>query len=290
VRLPLRRASMSMNIRPPLLALALLGAGLAFPAAARAFVCPAAPDAAVDALDADQKRRLMELTSVFENGDPRFQYDYIENLKDGRGYTAGRVGFCTGTHDLAQVARLYARYKPDNVLKKYLPRLEELDRGPSDSVEGLEGFEAAWKLAAADPEMICAQDRVVDRLYYRPALERAEALGVKMPFGKAILYDTAVMHGDGGDGDGLPALIRATLARTQGRAPRDGYDERAWLTEFLIVRKADLLNPDNPATKDEWSQNAERADILQRMLFSGTYDALAAPMSVANSYYTGSLP
>jgi chitosanase len=278
-----------MKIRPPVFSLLALLA-LALPRAARAFDCPDAPSAASDSLSADQQRRLMELTSVFENGGPRFRYEYIENLKDGRGYTAGRVGFCTGTHDLMQVARLYARYKPDNPLAPFMPRLEELDQSGSGSVTGLAGFPAAWRQAAKDPEMVCAQDQIVDLLYYGPALRTAERLGVKLPFGKAILYDAIIMHGDGGDPDGVPALIGRTLARTQGKAPKDGYDERAWLAEFLSVRKADLLNPSDAATKDEWSQNAVRADILKSMLLSGNYDALAAPMSVSNSYYTGPIP
>jgi hypothetical protein len=36
-----------------------------------------------------------QMVSVFENETTSLQYGYIENLNDGRGYTAGRAGFVT---------------------------------------------------------------------------------------------------------------------------------------------------------------------------------------------------
>ncbi len=232
----------------------------------------------------------MQLTSVFENGNPKFDYAYIENLQDGRGFTAGRVGFCTGTHDLVQVARLYKNYKPVNPLEPYLPRLEELDQSGSDSVKGLKNFDKAWKQSAKDPEMRCAQDRITEKLYSLPAMKRAEDLGVKLPFGKAMIYDTIVMHGEGDDPDGLPALLSHTTKELKGQTPKTGADERAWLAKFADVRKQDLLHPSNPATQTEWSQNAKRASILKQMLLSQDYDELAGPMKIDNAYYTGTIP
>src|SRR5262245_25810326 len=40
-------------------------------------------------LDRAQKRRADRLISIFENSTPVIQYAYIENIRDGRGYTAG---------------------------------------------------------------------------------------------------------------------------------------------------------------------------------------------------------
>ena len=54
----------------------------------------------------------MQLVSSAENSslDWRRQYRYIEDIGDGRGYTAGIVGFCSGTGDMLQVVRaLHAR-------------------------------------------------------------------------------------------------------------------------------------------------------------------------------------
>jgi hypothetical protein len=34
-----------------------------------------------------------QITSTFENSTLELQYDYVENIGDGRGITAGRAGF-----------------------------------------------------------------------------------------------------------------------------------------------------------------------------------------------------
>src|SRR6185437_9800653 len=60
-----------------------------------------------DGLTARQVTRIEQLTTVFENSTTTFRYDYVEDLGDGRGYTAGRVGFCTGTGDLLDVVERY---------------------------------------------------------------------------------------------------------------------------------------------------------------------------------------
>ena len=46
-------------------------------------------------LNAEQRSRADQLVSIFENGTPLIQYDYAENLDDGRGVTVGQVGFTT---------------------------------------------------------------------------------------------------------------------------------------------------------------------------------------------------
>ena len=84
---------------------------------------------------------IAEMVSVFENGTPEIQYAYIENLDDGRGYTAGRAGFCTGCGDLLTVVQSYTAQVPDNPLATYLPTLTRLAAASDDSTNGLDGFE-----------------------------------------------------------------------------------------------------------------------------------------------------
>src|SRR5690348_1229720 len=54
----------------------------------------------VDRLTSVQKARAEMLTSLFENGTPVTQYAFAQDIGDGRGITAGRAGFTTGTGDL----------------------------------------------------------------------------------------------------------------------------------------------------------------------------------------------
>ena len=50
-------------------------------------------------LNPEQRHRADALISIFENGTPKIQYGYAENIRDGRGITAGRAGFTTATGD-----------------------------------------------------------------------------------------------------------------------------------------------------------------------------------------------
>ncbi|KAJ2109503.1 hypothetical protein IW146_006331, partial [Coemansia sp. RSA 922] len=53
------------------------------------------------------KSLALQVTNVYENGDTAFHYEYCEDLKDGRGFTAGIAGFCSGTGDALEVVKLY---------------------------------------------------------------------------------------------------------------------------------------------------------------------------------------
>ncbi len=48
-------------------------------------------------LDAGQKLTIEQMTSFFENPTTEFQYDYVENLDDGRGFTVGRICLCVNS-------------------------------------------------------------------------------------------------------------------------------------------------------------------------------------------------
>src|SRR5438132_3036639 len=83
-----------------------------------------------------QKRRAEALTSLFENSTLTPQYDYIEALGDGRGYTAGRAGFTSATGDMLDVVKRYTRVVPGNPLGRFLPRLEVLAKKEDGSISG----------------------------------------------------------------------------------------------------------------------------------------------------------
>src|SRR5689334_13027262 len=102
-----------------------------------------------DSLSQVVRRRADSLISVFENHTLEPRYSYIENLHDGRGFTAGRAGFCTATGDLLKVVEHYEKSAPNNSLSKYLDPLRELAHEEDDSVKDLSGFEKAWKSAAS---------------------------------------------------------------------------------------------------------------------------------------------
>ena len=180
------------------------------------------------------RKEVFALVSSAENSsiDYAEQYAYIEDIGDGRGYTAGIIGFTTGTGDLLEVVERYSELKPENELEKYISALEQVNG--TDSHDGLgETFEKAWTDAAQSEEMIQAQNDILDEQYMNVALRYAEEDGLR-PLGQYIYYDALVVHGSGDSNDSFEAIRNAALEKE--KAPSDGGDETAFLTAFLDAR------------------------------------------------------
>jgi chitosanase len=235
-----------------------------------------------------QKRRAEQFTSIFENDTIELQYGYVENIHDGRGITAGRAGFTTGTGDLVLVVERYAEAVPGNLLEMYLPRLRKLAEEESDDTSGLKGLKKAWREAAKDPAFRAVQDDIVDSEYFLPAMARADALGLRLPLSRAVLYDTILQHGEGDDPDGLPALIRRTN-RKAGGSPADGVDEERWLRRFLRVRRATLAHAHDPATREGWAEAVDRVDAFLDILEDGNVN-LDGPIHVKTPQHEATIP
>jgi chitosanase len=213
-----------------------------------------------------KKEYAMELVSSAENStlNWRGQYGYIEDIGDGRGYTGGIVGFCSGTSDMLALVTEYTRRKPANVLAKYLPALRTVDG--SDSHAGLDpGFTAAWKAAAADPVFQKTQEDERDLMYFNPAVTLAKTDGLRA-LGQFAYYDAAVMHGM----SGLRSIRADTL--TVAKTPRQGADETVWLSAFLDARVREMRT-------EEAHSDTTRVDTAQRVFLSHSNLDLNGPLA-----------
>jgi len=220
-----------------------------------------------------QKRRAEQLTSIFENDTPELQYDYVEDIGDGRGYTAGRAGFCTGTADAVQVIRHYNTLRPGNSLQKYMDELEALvaafletgePHGDTSGLDAVGSYADDWRERADDPSFRASQDIVVDRLYFLPAMEHASRLGLATALSKAVLYDTIIQHGEEGDAS-LTDLIERTHQALGVGSPAE-VDEEAWLREFLQQRYEVLDGT------DVWHESRGRVEQFRELLDLGNLD------------------
>lgn len=247
-----------------------------------------APGNGVVGLSAQQKLRAEQITSVFENDTIELQYAYIENINDGRGYTAGRAGFTTATGDLVIVAQRYAAAVPGSEFASLLPRLVQLAQQQSGNTSGLENLPQAWINAANDVRFRQIQDEVVDEMYYQPALDHAVSVGLKFPLSIAALYDAIIQHGDGDDPDGLSAMI-ARASTAAGGTPLAGIGERQWLAAFLQVRRATLAHATNPETRAAWALDADRPVVFQVMLDAGNLD-LNGPIAINTKNHNATIP
>ncbi|WP_405737929.1 chitosanase [Streptomyces sp. NBC_00028] len=183
-----------------------------------------------------KKELAQQLVASAENStlDWRTAYAYVEDIGDGQGYTAGIIGFCTGTHDLLTLVERYTKDHPDNGLARYLPALREVDG--SDSHEGLDpGFTAAWKAEAKVEAFREAQDAERDRVYFDPAVRLAKLDGLGA-LGQFVYYDAMVFHGPGTNATSFYGLRESAMKKAD--LPSEGGSEKAYLSAFLDVREA----------------------------------------------------
>ncbi|MFG2819713.1 chitosanase [Kitasatospora sp. NPDC048365] len=224
------------------------------------------PSSGVNLDDPAKKEIAMKLVSSAENSslDWRAQFSYIEDINDGRGYTAGIIGFCSGTGDMLDLVEAYTAKKPGNVLASYLPALRAVDG--TDSHQGLDpGFPGAWRQAATDPVFTQTQESERDRVYFNPAVARAKSDGLRA-LGQFAYYDAAVMHGP----EGLASIRAAALAKA--KPPAQGGNETTYLNAFLDAREAEMR-------KEEAHSDTTRVSTEQRkFLKEGNFD-LKTPLS-----------
>lgn len=199
--------------------------------------------------------------------DWRSQYGAIEDIGDGTGYTAGIVGFCSGTNDMLQLVEAYTQEHPDNPLAPFLPALRAVDG--TDSHEGLDpGFTEAWKKAAEDPAFRTAQDRTRDKLYFEPAVRLAKLDGLGT-LGQFIYYDAMVLHGPGVEAKGFYGIRDAVMAVTDTAA--EGGDEKAYLSAFLDGSRSVIK------TK-KTQRDTSRIDTAQRVFLRDGNMKLKSPL------------
>jgi chitosanase len=237
-----------------------------------------------DLSDPGKKEIAMQLVSSAENSslDWKAQYTYIEDIRDGRGYTAGIIGFCSGTGDMLELIQYYTKIAPNNILAKYLPALKKVNGTPSHA--GLDpNFTKDWKTAARDPLFQKAQDWERDTVYFNPAVTRAKSDGLRA-LGQFIYYDAIVMHGDGPGAISFSG-IRET-AMSKAKTPAQGGDETAYLHAFLDARKAAMLT-------EEAHSETSRVDTAQRVFLQQRNFDLNLPLAwkvYGDSYKIAQLP
>jgi chitosanase len=213
----------------------------------------------VDLTDPHKKEIAMELVSSAENSSLNWkaQYSFISDIGDGRGYTAGIIGFCSGTTDMLELVQLYTDRKPGNVLAKYLPALRKVNG--SDSHAGLDPtFTTDWKTAAKDPVFQQAQNDERDRVYFNPAVNQAKADGLRA-LGQFIYYDAIVMQGPGSDPASFGGVRAAAMKHA--KTPAQGGNEVTYLNAFLDARKVAMKT-------DPAHQDTSRVDTEQRVFLS----------------------
>ncbi|UNM12551.1 chitosanase [Streptomyces formicae] len=223
-------------------------------------------------LDAPDKKEIaarLVASADHSTLDWRSRYGAIADLGDGNGYTAGIIGFCSGTNDMLQLVEAYTAAHPDNGLARYLPALRAVDG--TDAHEGLDpGFTDAWAREAQKPAFRRAQDETRDRLYFDPAVQLAKMDGLGT-LGQFVYYDAMVLHGPGLEADGFYGIRQAAMEKA--RTAAEGGDEAEYLNVFLDEGRAAIRARLTTAQRD-----TSRIDTAQRVFLRDGNMELSAPL------------
>ncbi|KAJ2820221.1 hypothetical protein GGI24_004558, partial [Coemansia furcata] len=231
------------------------------------------------------KALALKITNIYENGDTAFHYDYCEDINDGRGYTSGIAGFCTGTGDAWLVIQEYHKLTGGkDKMTQFDAVLADYAASGNNSTIGLTEYCSVWrKLGSSNAKFKQAQDTIRDDMYMAPAMEYAKQLGLRTSIAQAQLYDAGIQHGASNGPDGLGGMINSTNAQiTTDEAGDSGstltinqykIDEIVWLKKFLAVRASVLSNPQEPTNMSgAWANTLYRIKSYQFAVDSKEYN------------------
>jgi hypothetical protein len=227
-----------------------------------------------------QKQKVDMLVSMGENDNTIINYGYAKNIGDGRGYTIGKVGFCSGTGDFIIVAACYNMLKPSNVLQKYWNALVYYNnlyvssgnnQGDTAKIDAVGNFvtDVAAAAAEAPPSgqqenafQIC-QDSLADADYLSAAAQHMSDRGLQSPLTAGFLYDTELNFGDEDDlSDGGTVGTKTVMARADkdygSSLPKSfsglPWEESKWLG--YVIKERTLVMVANPTWATDIDQNA----------------------------------
>lgn len=208
----------------------------------------------------EQKRNIMTLTSIFENSDMELDFGYCEDIDDGRGYTAGISGFCSGTQDLVLVFKEYYDLVPgDNDAKELYKILKKTNDDKTKKLKDLPKF---FKKHKDDELFKSAQITITNKLYVFGANKLCKKYGVKLPITIGEIFDACTNHGE----DGAEKILKKIKLKIED-------SEELWLEKFLKKRKKIIL-------KDEtWKNAVDRINVYEDLLKIGNV-GLKSPFKV----------
>lgn len=228
-------------------------------------------------LGSDLIRRIKAISNVFEVGRAQADYGYVEDLKDGRGFTVTQYGFCTYNDEVTTIINEYRGFSPDTLLAQFIPLLPPLASGTD--MDALLNFPDVWRSQIArSRQLVAVCDMVADRMFTFPALAAARAAQIYQHIGQAIFYDTWLQHGAGEDADSIWSILARTVEET---GDRNNCEEKEFLQTFLGIRREVLLNPADGQTREGWRRSVTRVDALATLLEQNP--GLISPIHVINS-------
>jgi len=186
-----------------------------------------------------QKRTAQAIVNIFETGRVAGDYGAVTLLKGDSGHlTYGRSQTTLGSGNLFLLIKAYCERADAGFASELRPFLADLSTRNVDLDQNIQLREVLHQ-AGSDPAMRNEQDRFFDAHYFTPAVNTAQARGVTLPLGQAVVYDSFIQ---GGFGKVTP-LVGTPIGP-------GSVAEREWIQKYVAARKTWLsgLKPPLPKT------------------------------------------
>jgi len=203
-------------------------------------------------LTAIQKKTAEAIVNIFETGSVLGDYGNVTLIKGDTGHlTFGRSQTTLGSGNLYKLLRSYcalpaARFGAE--LTPFLKRFEDIDL----SLDHEKHLHNILRASVDDAAMRDAQDVFFDQTYWKVAERVAEHLGITIPLGVAVIYDSTV-HGSA-------QPIRDKTNQKAGTL--ESLGERKWIAAYVQTRHDWLINH----TRRDLRATVYRMEAFKRLI------------------------
>ena len=205
-----------------------------------------------------QKATAEAIVNVFETGRIRGDYGNVTLLPGDPGHlTYGRSQTTLASGNLFLLLKAYCEADGAEFADEfavYLNRVQRIDL----SLDQDKPFRQLLREAGQDPIMRSEQDAFFDRVYFQPALNLAAAVGIGIPLGVTVVYDSKV-HGSWGK-------LRDRTTNEVGTVSSAG--EKTWVEAYVRIRRSWLANHPIAILRN----TVYRMDTFQKLIGQGKWN------------------